>query len=252
MRLVIAREEQDLAMTAARLIARQVLTQHQSVLALPTGDTPRRMYDTLVALEQHGVLDLSGVTAFNLDEYLELAPDDPRTFRLYMVEHLWERLAAPPAGWHIPRSDAADETAECAAYEEALYRAGGIDLAVLGIGVNGHIGFNEPGTPWDLGTHVVELAQSTRRNAAPRFGGLDSVPRRAISMGIKTIMRSGQIVLLASGEGKAEVLARALFGPVTIEVPASVLQLHPRLTVVVDQRAASRGLTVTPARPHMR
>ncbi len=244
MKLLIERNAQDLSSTAARLVARQVLTQPRSVLALPTGDTPRGMYEVLVGLEQRGLLDLSHVRAFNLDEYLDLPEDDPRSFRSYMVRHLWEQLAAPPADWFIPSSNPADEQGECAAYEEALCRTGGVDLAVLGIGPNGHIGFNEPGTPWALGMHVVTLAEATRHKEAARFGGLANVPRRGISMGIKTIMRCGRIVLLASGEGKAEILARALLGPVTTEVPASVLQLHPWLTVVVDQPAA--GALTTP------
>ncbi len=244
MNLLIERNAKDMSATAARLVARQVLTQPRSVLALPTGDTPRGMYDVLVGLEQGGLLDLSGVCAFNLDEYLGLPEDDPRSFRSYMLKHLWERLAAPPAHRYIPMSNPADEQAECTAYDEAMRRAGGVELMVLGIGPNGHIGFNEPGTPWALGTHFVALAEVTRRKEAARFGGLANVPRWGISMGIRTIMRSGQIVLLASGEGKAEVLARALLGPVTTEVPASVLQLHPRLTVVVDRPAA--GALTTP------
>ncbi len=238
-RLLVEEDHGRLSQSAARLVARQVLAEPRSVLALPTGETPKDMYAALARLAAAGLVDLSGVTVFNLDEYLGLPEDDPRTFRSYMQRHLWERIPQAPAAWHIPRSRPEDEHAECAGYEQALEATGGVHLAVLGIGDNGHIAFAEPGTPFESRVHVAELSEASREQAADDFGGVEQVPRRAVTMGIKTIMHAQEVLLLVSGGGKTDVLARALEGPVTTEVPASVLQLHPRLTVVADAAAAS-------------
>jgi glucosamine-6-phosphate deaminase len=194
------------------------------------------MYRELVRLSREGIADLSQTVVFNLDEYFGLPPDHPQSFRRYMKEHLLRHMQVREA--HIPDSLASDPEAECRRYEELIASRRGIDLAVLGLGINGHIAFNEPGTPWESLTHLAELSPETRRREAQRFGGLEQVPHRAITMGIRTIMNARSILLLASGKEKAEIVRRSLLGPVTPEVPASVLQLHPNVTVLLDRAAA--------------
>jgi len=240
MDVIVTPDYQALSEAAAREVVRCMLAKPESVVLLPTGNTPKGMYAALARLVAEGLAELSSVTVFNLDEYLELDEDDERTFRRYMMRHLWDRIPDRPAAWYIPSSRPEDVQAECAAFEGRLGASGGADLAVLGIGENGHIAFIEPGTPWELGTHVAELAPETRRGEVERFGGMENVPHRAITVGAKTIMRARRVLLLASGAAKAEVLHRALAGPVTPDVPASVLQLHPRLTVMADREAGSR------------
>jgi len=211
---------------------------------LPTGHTPVGMYRELVRLHREGLLDFSRVTSFNLDEYLGIPPDHPQSFASYMRIHLWGQVNLRPGACHIPKSLPEAPEAECARYEELIREAGGIDLAVLGLGGNGHIAFNEPGTPFESTIHVAELSQETREAEAAAWG-VDRVPEKAITMGIRTVMNAREIFLLVSGEEKAEVLSRALTGPITPEVPASVLQLHPRLTVFADAAVAGSLLNLT-------
>lgn len=198
------------------------------------------MYQELIRLHQEDLLDFSRATVFNLDEYLGLPPDHPGSFASYMRRHLWDRVNLRQEACHIPKSLPEDPEVECRRYEELIAGAGGIDLAVLGLGRNGHIAFNEPGTPFGSLTHVALLTPETRAAEADAFGGLEKVPERAITMGIRTLMNARELFLLVSGEGKAGVLSRVLRGPVSPEVPASVLQLHPRLTVLADAAAAAR------------
>ncbi len=240
MRLVVTKDYESLSFEAARLVAREFLVKPDLVLALPTGDTPKGMYQFLVRLYQEGLLDFSQAKTFNLDEYLGLPPNHPQSFRSYMHQHLWNLVNLRQESIHIPNSLPHDPEAECRRYEELIEKTGGIDLAVLGLGKNGHIAFNEPGTPFESLTHVALLSTETRKQKAQAFGGIENVPMRAITMGIKTIMRARKILLLVSGRQKAEVLVQALLGPVTPEIPASVLQLHPELTVVADKEAAAK------------
>lgn len=240
MKLVVVKDYEGLSRKAARFVAHELIAKPNLVLALPTGDTPKGMYNFLIRLYQEGLLDFSQAITFNLDEYLGLPPDHPQSFRSYMHEHLWNHVNLKRENTHIPNSLAHDLEAECRRYEEMIEKAGGIDLAVLGLGENGHIAFNEPGTPFESLTHVALLSLETRKEEAQAFGGLENVPTHAITMGIKTIMRSRKILLLVAGKRKASVLAQALLGPVTPEIPASVLQLHPELTVVVDEEAGAR------------
>jgi len=197
------------------------------------------MYRELVRLHREGLVDFSRATTFNLDEYLGIPPDHPQSFASFMHRHLWDQVNLKKERVHIPASLPEDPEGECARYESLIQKAGGIDLAVLGLGENGHIAFNEPGTPFESLTHVAELSEETRKREAQAFGGLEHVPTQAITMGIKTVMLAREILLLVSGVEKAEALSRALSGPITPEVPASVLQLHPRLTVLADRAAAS-------------
>lgn len=229
-----------MSQAAARVIARQVLSKPDSVLGLPTGETPIGMYETLVHMYDQGLIDFSRIVTFNLDEYYTLSPDHPNRYHRYMYEKLFMHVNVPEGNIHIPDGGVQDGEAECRRYDEELVRYGRINLQVLGIGTNGHIGFNEPGTAWGLTTHVSDLSPETREWEARSFAEDEPVPRRAITMGIKTIMNAEQIMLLASGEEKAKAVAAALFGPITPQVPASVLQLHPQLTVALDKAAEEK------------
>ena len=225
---------------AADEIAASLAGGKRPLLALPTGATPRAMYASLVDSLQRGKISLSHARLFNLDEYLDLPAGNPHTFRAYMDEVLYTRIDHRPAQWEIPDSNPADSQAACRNYDRALSQAGTIDLAVVGIGANGHLAFNEPGTPWTLTTHVARLSPETRQAAAAAFGGLDQTPRRAITMGLASLFASRRILLLATGRSKAAILAKALNGPVHPAIPASILQTHPNVRVLTDTAAAAK------------
>jgi len=240
MKIIIVEDYQEMSRLAARFVAQRILSKPNLVIALPTGNTPLGLYHELVRMFKEGLLDFSQITVFNLDEYLDLPPQHPHTFRSYMQKYFWDHVNLRPDSRHIPSSSPKDPETECSRYEQLIASYGGLDLAVLGIGENGHIAFNEPGTPFESLTHVARLSPETRAREASKFGGLGKVPTRAITMGIKTIMHAREILLLASGEEKAAVLSRSLKGPITPELPASVLQLHPKLTIIADSLAAKQ------------
>jgi len=223
----------------ARIIDRQVLAKEDSVLGLSTGDTPTGMYQELVQMYNCGLIDFFKVITFNLDEYYGLPLDHPQSYHRYMREKLFNYVNVQEGNIHIPDGVAKDIEEECGRYEEEIYRYGGIDLQVLGIGANGHIAFNEPGSDWGMITSLAKLSEETRRRAARHFRDPAEVPTQGITMGIKTIMKARKILLLASGENKAEITFKALKDPITKQVPASTLQLHPRVTVVLDKEAGS-------------
>ena len=239
--------EQDyaaLSRRAAQLIDDAVRAQPQIVLALPTGNTPVETYARLVDLQRNTGTDWSGVTVFNLDEYAGIGPDHRESYAFFMQRHLFGQLQPPPAQRHIPNGLAPDPAAECARYEAAIDRAGGIDLAVLGVGVNGHLGFNEPDDALLGPTHLTEIAEETWRRNFPELACAESPGsdrgqfRRAYTVGIGTILRARRILLLASGAAKRPVLRSALAGPITTRNPASLLQLHRDVTLVLDHEAA--------------
>lgn len=236
--IIIAEDYQSLGKKAAQMVAKQLRENPASVLGLPTGKTPLGFYRELIRLHREEGLDLSCAITFNLDEYYGLSPEDKCSFHYYMWENFFKHVNLPAENIYIPDGQAKDIEEECRRYEEAIVKVGGIDLLILGIGTNGHIGFNEPGTAWDSTTHLVRLTPETRRDNKKELNGEGDVPQLAITMGIKTIMRSDKILLVASGANKAAILARALQGQVSPEVPASVLQLHPRLVVITDKEAA--------------
>jgi glucosamine-6-phosphate deaminase len=237
---VIIRPDADAAsrLTAA-LIADALRANPGLVLGLATGRTMARVYAELVAAHRAGALDFSRCRTFNLDEYVGLAADDPRSYWRYMDEHLFQRVNIDRARTHLPDGCAADLDAESRAYEAAIAQCGGIDLQVLGIGRSGHIGFNEPLSALRSRTRVKALTPATIEQNAPLFGGADRVPRRAITIGVGTILDSRRILLLATGAEKARVVARAVEGPITAMISASALQWHPRCTVIVDEAAAA-------------
>jgi len=223
----------------ADIIEALLVARPEAVLALPAGNTPRPVYVELARRHQAQRLSFARATAFTLDEYAGLAPDHREAFRRTLQEGLFRHVDLPRARAHGPDATAADLGDACARYEQAIAAAGGFDLCLLGIGGNGHVAFNEPGSPLDSRTRVVDLADDTRAAAAAAFGA-EPVPARALTIGIATILSARRCVLLATGAAKAGVVARAIQQPPSPSLPASALQLHPAATFVLDAAAASR------------
>ncbi|MFC7704451.1 glucosamine-6-phosphate deaminase [Plastorhodobacter daqingensis] len=238
-RLQVLASQEDVARQAAALLEARIRQGAARVLGLATGRTPLRVYALLSEAVRDGRLSLAGISTFNLDEYAGLSPDHPGSYRSYMNRHLFAGSDVDLARTHVPDGLAADPVAAGRDYEARIKAAGGIDLQLLGIGQNGHIGFNEPGSPFDSRTRMVPLAASTRAANAGDFPG-GTVPERAITMGIGTILEAREIVLLACGPAKAEAVAAMIDGPVGPACPASALRLHPRVTVLCDAEAAAR------------
>lgn len=225
---------------AARIVAKLLHEKPHSVLGLATGNTPLGLYRELVRMRREEKLDFSRVTTFNLDEYVGLAPDHPGSYHSFMGENLFRHINVPKQCVHIPDGLAKDVPHFCKQYEESIREAGGVDLQVLGIGTDGHIGFNEPGSSLASRTRIKTLTPQTRRDNASFFGSEDKVPYHVITMGVGTIMESRQLLLLAFGERKAQAVAAACEGPITAMNPASILQMHPVAKVVLDEAAASK------------
>ena len=230
---------------AARLVARVVLDRVRAtpelVLGCATGRTMDPVYAELVAAHRSGRADLSRIVTFNLDEYVGLAPEDPRSYHHYMRTHLFDPIGIERERTHLPHGTADDLGAEARAYEARIAECGGIDLQLLGLGVTGHIGFNEPLSSLMSRTREKALTPETRAQNAELFGGdADAVPKRALTMGVGTILDAREIVMLVTGEAKAAVLAAATEGPVTARISATALQLHPHCVIVADEAAASR------------
>ncbi|MCL2402184.1 MAG: glucosamine-6-phosphate deaminase [Oscillospiraceae bacterium] len=220
----------DMCRKAANIISAQILLHPNSNLGLATGSTPIGIYERLVEAYDLGDLDFSGVTTFNLDEYCGLSENDPQSYHYYMNEHLFSKVNIDRANAHVPKGNTGDADLECKRYETLITAGGGIDLQLLGIGNNGHIGFNEPSTVFEKDTHCVSLDEGTILANARFFDNPSDVPRQAITMGIGTIMQAKKILLVANG--KTEILNKSLYGPITPNIPASILQLHPDLTVI--------------------
>jgi glucosamine-6-phosphate deaminase len=238
---VIIQPNQELAAgLVARILAHDLRANPHLVLGLATGKTMERVYRHLVRLHREQDLDFSLCSTFNLDEYVGLLPTDPNSYRHSMDHHLFRQVNIDPRNTHLPNGMAADLETECRQYEALIQRFGGIDLQLLGIGKAGHIGFNEPLSALRSRTRVKALTPTTLEQNAAFFGGEERVPRRAITMGVGTIIEARRCLLLATGESKAAVIARAVEGPITSMVSASALQLHPRCTVVVDEPAAAQ------------
>jgi glucosamine-6-phosphate deaminase len=225
----------------ARSLARALARNPRLVLGLPTGRTPIPLYRELVALHQAGRADFSRATTFNLDEFSGLAGDDPRSYRAFMQRHLFDRINIAPRRVNFLNGAARDAAAECARYERAIARAGGIDLLILGLGANGHIGFNEPADALVAATHRTGLSTATRRaNRALFDHRVRAVPRHALSMGMATILHARRIVLLATGRAKSRCVERTINGPLTPRLPASFLQLHRDIQFWLDAASATR------------
>lgn len=234
----------DTAEKASHGVARLVLQRLRStpplVLGLPTGATPVPLYRALVRAHRNGRADFSRATTFNLDEFVGVGLGDPGSYRTFMETHLFAHINLPARRAHVLDGRASNWRDEAHRYEDRIARAGGLDIVILGIGRNGHIGFNEPGPSLDARTHRVALRRDTRRANANLFGGRwQDVPTHALSMGIGTILGAREVVLLATGAVKARIVARALEGPVSTRVPASLLQAHPNVRIVLDRSAAA-------------
>ena len=225
---------------AANILAAQVFQNPRCVLGLATGSTPIGLYKQLIAKHQAGELSFAGVHTVNLDEYKGLAPTHDQSYRYFMQTNLFDHIDVKKEHTHVPDGLAADPAGECARYDALRSSLGDTDIQLLGLGHNGHIGFNEPGESFVKETHVVDLTQRTIEANARFFATMDDVPRQAITMGIGYIMAAKRILVVVSGEDKAEAVYNMLLGPITPKVPASILQLHPNVSVVGDRAALCR------------
>ncbi len=234
MEIIIQRNPAAVSAVAARLFRHQLAERAASVFGLATGSTPLGLYRELIAMQA----DFSQATTFNLDEYAGLGPDHPQSYAHFMRVNLFDHLTRPPARTHIPDGTGADPRSHCAEYEAAIHAAGGIDLQLLGLGTNGHIGFNEPSSSLASRTRLKTLTPKTIEDNARFFGSAADVPRHVITMGIGTILEARHCLVLAFGEAKAQAVAAMAEGPITASCPASVLQMHPHCTLLVDEAAA--------------
>lgn len=240
MRIITVKDYEELSKKAANILASQITLKPNSVLGLATGATPVGAYRELVRIFNEGDISFSEIVTFNLDEYYGLDKENPQSYYYFMMDNLFKFVNINTANIHIPDGRAMDIQLECIEYENKIKQAGGIDLQLLGIGRNGHIGFNEPDVKFEAQTHLVTLDEDTIEANSRFFASAEEVPDQAISMGIKTIMHSRKILLLASGEEKAETINNMINGKITPELPASVLQLHPDVIVLLDEKAASK------------
>ena len=239
MEIIILPTAAEASEVAARLIARQVREKPSSVLGLATGRTPCKLYQLLARMHREDGLDFSKATTFNLDEYVNLDPTHPASYHQFMEENFFSHVNLRRQSVHIPDGMVADVPAHCADYERAIRKAGGIDLQILGLGSDGHLGFNEPGSSLASRTRIKTLTERTRSDNARFFTGAQEVPHHVITMGLGTIMESRMCLLLAFGKAKAEAVAASVEGPVTASVPGSLLQFHPQAKVLLDAESAS-------------
>ena len=239
MKIIYAKDYRDMSRKAANIISAQVIMKPNCVLGLATGGSPEGIYKQLIDWYHKGDIDFSEVTTINLDEYKGMARECEQSYWYFMHKHFFDHVNVNPENIYVPNgmNDKVEE--ECAAYDRMIQSKGGIDLQLLGIGVDGHIGFNEPGAAFELGTHCVDLDESTIEANKRYFEKKEDVPRRAYTMGIKTIMQARKVLMVVSGREKADIVKEAFLGPVSPEVPASILQMHPDFTLVGDAEALS-------------
>lgn len=240
MQIYRAKDYEDMSRKAANIIASQVVLKPDCVLGLATGSTPIGAYKNLVEKYEQGDLDFSQVTTVNLDEYKGLPRENDQSYYYFMHDNLFDHVNVKPENTHLPDGTKEDSDEECARYEELIRSLGGQDLQLLGLGHNGHIGFNEPDAIFEKATHCVDLQESTIEANKRFFASADDVPKQAYTMGIGTIMQAKKILVVVSGEDKADTVAKAFFGPVTPEVPASILQFHKDVVLVADEAALSK------------
>lgn len=234
-----AKDYHDMSRKAANILSAQIIMKPNCVLGLATGSSPVGTYEQLIEWYKKGDLDFSKVTSINLDEYRGLAPDNEQSYRYFMNTHLFDHVNIEKARTFVPDGLGEDPEETCRAYNAVIERMGGIDMQLLGMGGNGHIGFNEPGASFESETHCVDLTESTIEANKRFFARREDVPRQAYTMGIKSIMQARKIVVLVSGESKAQALRDALYGKITPAVPASILQIHNDVTIVADEAARS-------------
>lgn len=240
MNIIFCEDYEEMSRKAAAVIASQIILKPDSTLGLATGSTPIGLYDELVKKYNLGEISFSRIHTYNLDEYIGLAPTHEQSYAYFMNHHLLGKVDINMSNTHLPFGFAKDIEQECRNYTSKLASvSGGLDFQILGMGHNGHIGFNEPDSKFILDTHCIELTKETIEANSRFFGHIDLVPRSAITMGIRPIMNSKQVLFIVNGSAKAEILEKALFGDVTPNVPASILQMHRSLTVVADREALS-------------
>lgn len=238
----VTKSYEEMSKKAAGIVMAQVIIKPDSILGFATGGTPIGMYKEMVRIYQNDGVDFSQIKTFNLDEYFPIKRDNQQSYAYYMDHNLFKHIHIPSNNIHIPDGESCDVALECETYNEQLYQNGGIDLQVLGIGNNGHIGFNEPDVCFEARTHLVQLDQETIEANARFFASEEEVPRQAISMGIGNIMHSRKILMLVSGKSKANIISKTLFGSISPTLPASILQLHNDVTVILDEEAAEEVL----------
>ena len=239
MQIIKTRDYDHMSRMAANIIAAQVIMKPDCVLGLATGSTPVGTYEELVRRYDKGELDFSTGTSINLDEYKGLSPENDQSYRYFMNTHLFSHVNIDPEKTYVPNGLEPDSEKACAAYNAVIRQAGGIDLQLLGLGHNGHIGFNEPSDIFEKETHCVDLTQSTIDANSRFFASMDEVPKQAYTMGIGTIMQAKKVLVVVSGKAKAQIVKDAFFGPCTPQVPASILQLHSDVILVGDEEALS-------------
>ncbi len=240
MKIYKVKDYEEMSRKAAAVIASQIISKPDSVLGLATGSTPIGTYKHLVAAYKAGDLDFSQIKSANLDEYRGLTKDNDQSYYYFMNNHLFQHVNIDPANTNIPDGTSEDPDAECARYEEVIKSLGGVDLQLLGLGHDGHMGFNEPCDHFDKITHCVDLTEMTIEANKRFFASADDVPRQAYTMGCGTIMRAKKILILVSGADKADILYQVVNGPVTPQVPASLLQFHPDVILIADEAAMSK------------
>ncbi|GGN52416.1 glucosamine-6-phosphate deaminase [Oceanobacillus indicireducens] len=239
MNVIKVKDYDEMSEKATEFMVDRINSLENPVLGLATGSTPEGLYQRIIEKHQQNEISFENVTTFNLDEYVGLEQNDPNSYYYFMNEKLFRHVDIAIDRVHIPNGAATDLKKECMEHERAIEQVGGIDVQVLGIGGNGHIGFNEPGTSFTSKTHIVDLDESTIQANARFFNSIEEVPTQAVSMGIETIMNSKEILLLVSGEAKADAMAKLLNGEVTEDFPASILKKHENVTVIVDEAALS-------------
>lgn len=240
MKVLKAKDYQELSRKAANVIAAQVIMKPNCVLGLATGSSPIGTYKQLIERYEMGDLDFSGVSTINLDEYKGLTKDNDQSYYYFMYNNLFKHVNIDLARTNIPDGTEPDSDKECARYNKVIADMGGIDLQLLGLGHNGHIGFNEPADDFATLTHCVDLQESTIEANKRFFASIDDVPRQAYTMGIQTIMQARKVLMVVSGADKADILDKVINGPVTPQVPASILQMHPDVTIVADEAALAK------------
>lgn len=239
MNIIHAKDYQEMSRKAANIISAQVIMKPDCVLGLATGSTPVGTYKQLIDWYNKGDLDFSKTSSVNLDEYVGLSHDDDQSYHYFMRTNFFDHINIDLAHTHVPDGMQPDHTLACEAHNKAIRDVGGVDLQLLGLGLNGHIGFNEPGESFEKETHCVALSQSTIEANSRFFADIEDVPTHAYTMGIKSIMMAKKILIIVSGAEKAAIVNKAFFGPVTPQVPASILQMHPDVTLVADEDALS-------------
>ena len=239
MRIIRTKNYDEMSRKAAAIIAAQVIHKPDCVLGLATGGTPVGTYKNLVEWYKSGDLDFSEVSTVNLDEYRGLPREHRESYWSFMHRNLFDHVNIPADRINLPDGTNMDADAECKRYDAVIAGLGGVDLQLLGIGHDGHIGFNEPSDAYDMGTHCVDLTEETIEANKRFFASRDEVPRQAYTMGTHTIMSARKVLMVVSGRDKAEIIKKAFFGPVTPHVPASILQMHPNFVLVADEDALS-------------